>query len=88
MALASGLGGLPFFFTKNLSQRSEGVANAVASGVMLVVSFDILNDQFCVNRHALYAAGGPAMVAVQAVAGVIIGSWFIWASQGTENTRR
>jgi zinc transporter ZupT len=87
MALASGLGGIPFFFTTELSQRSEGIANAIAAGVMLAVSFDLLNEPFCMTEQALSSTGGPATAAAKVVLGVITGAWFIWASQGAKHAR-
>ena len=85
MALASGLGGIPFFFTTELSQRSEGIANAVAAGVMLAVSFDLLNEPFCMTKQSLSSTGSSAADAAKAVLGVITGAWFIWASQGAQH---
>ena len=81
MALASGLGGLPFFFTQDFSKQSEGIANAIAGGVMLAVAFDLLNEPFCSNDRSL-STDGPAVAGAKAVVGVITGSWFIRASQG------
>ena len=89
MALASGLGGVPFFFTDGLSRRSEGIANAVAAGVMLAVSFDLLNEPFCMSKQPLSSTptGGSAATAAKAVLGLIAGSWFIWSSQGVQHPR-
>jgi zinc transporter ZupT len=44
MALASALGAAPFFFVGRLSPRWSGIANAVACGVMLAASFDLVHD--------------------------------------------
>lgn len=86
MALASGLGGVPFFFTDGLSRRSEGIANAIAAGVMLAVSFDLLNEPFCMSKQSLSSSGDSAATAAKTVLGVIAGSWFIWSSQGAQHS--
>lgn len=44
MASASGLGAVPFFFTGALSVGVAALANAVACGVMLAASFDLLHE--------------------------------------------
>jgi zinc transporter ZupT len=44
MAAACGLGALPFFFIENISSVWAGMANAVACGVMLAASFDLLHE--------------------------------------------
>lgn len=44
MALMSCLGVLPYFFFSKLSKPWAGVANAVASGVMLAASFGLLAE--------------------------------------------
>ena len=44
MAAACGLGALPFFFIRRLSKRWAGMASAVACGVMLAASFDLLHE--------------------------------------------
>ncbi len=44
MAAASGLGALPFFFTGSLSARWGALANAMACGVMLAASFDLVHE--------------------------------------------
>lgn len=44
MALMSTLGVLPYFFCSKLSKPWAGVANAVASGVMLAASFGLLAE--------------------------------------------
>ena len=53
-ALLRSLGGLPFFFLGRLSGLWAGVANALACGVMLAASFDLIHEaRFCA------AAKGP-----------------------------
>jgi zinc transporter ZupT len=44
MAAACGLGAVPFFFIENISSVWAGMANAVACGVMLAASFDLLHE--------------------------------------------
>jgi zinc transporter ZupT len=44
MALMSCLGVLPYFFCSKLSKPWAGVANSVASGVMLAASFGLLAE--------------------------------------------
>jgi len=43
-AIATGLGALPFLFTRGLSRRWLGIANALASGLMLGASFGLLQE--------------------------------------------
>ena len=44
MASASGLGAVPFFFTGSLSVEWAALANAIACGVMLAASFDLVHE--------------------------------------------
>lgn len=44
MAACSGLGAVPFFFVGALSKEWAALANAVACGVMLAASFDLLHE--------------------------------------------
>lgn len=44
MAAACGLGALPFFFIEKLSKGWAALANAVACGVMIAASFDLLHE--------------------------------------------
>lgn len=44
MALATGFGALPFLFCGCLSPRWTGAANALACGVMLAASFDLVHE--------------------------------------------
>lgn len=41
---AAGLGALPFFFVRSMSAETTGLATAVACGVMLAASFDLVHD--------------------------------------------
>ena len=42
--IAAGLGALPFFFVRSMSAETTGLATAVACGVMLAASFDLVHD--------------------------------------------
>ena len=44
MASASCLGAVPFFFVGTLSTRWSALANAIACGVMLAASFDLVHE--------------------------------------------
>lgn len=44
MAAVSGLGAVPFFFVGSLSAEWAALANAVACGVMLAASFDLVHE--------------------------------------------
>ena len=68
MALASGLGVIPFFIFGRLQDYWAGIANAVAVGVMLSASFDLLHE-------------GAPYSPMLTIAGMIIGALFIKASQ-------
>ncbi len=43
-ALATGLGALPFLFTKRFTARHEGLANAMAAGLMLAASLMLMYE--------------------------------------------
>ncbi len=43
-ALATGLGAIPFFFLKNISKRTLALANAMAAGLMMTASFQLVNE--------------------------------------------
>ena len=43
-ALTTGLGALPFFFVKKVSQKWVGLANGVAAGLMLGASHSLINE--------------------------------------------
>lgn len=68
MALASGFGAVPFFIFGRLKPYWAGIANAVAVGVMLAASFDLLQEG---------APHSPALT----ILGMVIGALFIKASQ-------
>ena len=44
MAAATCLGAVPFFFVGTLSTRWSALANAIACGVMLAASFDLVHE--------------------------------------------
>jgi len=43
-ALATGLGGVPFFFFRKISFKTVGYANALATGLMLAASFKLVHE--------------------------------------------
>lgn len=67
-AVATGLGALPFFFFKDLTRNWLGIANAVASGLMLSASFGLIYEGL--NYDLWYT-----------FTGVILGLIFIAISQ-------
>ena len=44
MGGAAGLGSIPFFFVGSLSKEWSALANALACGVMLACSFDLVHE--------------------------------------------
>lgn len=44
MAGASALGALPYFFVQHFSKEYSALASAVACGVMLAASFDLVHE--------------------------------------------
>ena len=44
MAAAAALGAVPFFFVGSLSKEWAALANAIACGVMLACSFDLMHE--------------------------------------------
>jgi zinc transporter ZupT len=68
MALMSSLGVLPYFFFSKLSKPWAGLANAVASGVMLAASFGLL-------------AEGAPYSGTYLVGGMLLGVLFVKFSQ-------
>ncbi len=49
-ALATGLGALPFFFIKNISSSFLGKSNAVAAGLMLSASYNLIFEGYQINE--------------------------------------
>lgn len=68
MALSAGFGAVPFFFVKQLSPTMNGLATAVACGVMFAASFDLIHEG---------QPYGPIMV----ILGIGIGAVFIQLMQ-------
>ncbi|PRW32991.1 zinc transporter [Chlorella sorokiniana] len=68
MAAAAGLGAVPFFFVRSMSGETTGLATAVACGVMLAASFDLVHD------GQPYGGG-------LTVLGVLLGGAFIRSTQ-------
>ncbi|KAK9844479.1 hypothetical protein WJX74_003025 [Apatococcus lobatus] len=68
MAGVSAIGALPFFFVGSLSKEWTGLANAIACGVMLAASFDLVHEGQPYGGHLV-------------ILGVIVGALFIKASQ-------
>ncbi len=52
-ALATGLGALPFFFLRKVSKRVLGLASAVAAGLMLTASFQLIHEGLGYNPLTL-----------------------------------
>mmetsp|Transcript_1766 Transcript_1766/g.5359 ORF Transcript_1766/g.5359 Transcript_1766/m.5359 type:complete len:345 (-) Transcript_1766:38-1072(-) len=73
MAIASGFGALPFFFVRSIDRRWLGIANALASGVMLAASFGLIYEGLD-GSHA--ASNLPRLIV-----GLLLGLIFIVASQ-------
>lgn len=68
MAIATGLGGIPFFFFK-LESSWQSICNGMACGVMLAASFDLIQEG---QEH-----GGGHCVVI----GIVLGGLFIIVSQ-------
>ncbi len=49
-AIATGLGALPFFFIKNISDSFLGKSNAVAAGLMLSASYNLIFEGYKENE--------------------------------------
>ncbi|MCW9708658.1 ZIP family metal transporter [Fodinibius salsisoli] len=67
-ALATGGGALPFFFLKNLTRSWLGIANAIASGLMLAASFGLIYEGLNYNLWYTFI-------------GILLGLLFIVISQ-------
>ncbi len=65
-ALATGLGAVPFFFTKRLQERLLGVSNAIAAGLMLGASYGLLIEGAGYNapKVVIGMLAGVAAIAV------------------------
>lgn len=62
-AIATGLGAVPFFFLKDISDSFLGKANAVASGLMLSASYNLIFEGY--RENELMTLGGM-------IAGVVL----------------
>lgn len=67
-ALATGLGALPFFFFRDVSDRFVAYANAIAAGLMLGASFGLVSE-------------GTVHGRLETLGGVLIGVAFILVTQ-------
>ncbi|HSG49652.1 MAG TPA: ZIP family metal transporter [Longimicrobiales bacterium] len=67
-ALATGLGAIPFFFVKNVSDRVVGISNAIAAGLMMGASFGLV-------------AEGTHHGSLETLGGVFLGVIFILVTQ-------
>ncbi len=74
-ALATGLGALPFLFTRRPTETWLGVASALAAGLMVGASLGLLYE-----GHR-YGTGRTAL-------GALVGAVFIWISQRLLEQRR
>ncbi|KAK3255848.1 hypothetical protein CYMTET_34992, partial [Cymbomonas tetramitiformis] len=68
MAAASGVGALPFFFIDGQGSKLAGRANALACGVMLAASFDMIHE-------------GQPYGSELVILGICLGGYFIKYSQ-------
>ncbi len=66
-AVATGLGALPFFFLKKVTPKAVGVCNALASGLMVGASVQLIVD-------------GARISLMRVVAGLVVGGLFIFAA--------
>jgi hypothetical protein len=74
MALASGLGAAPFFIVEKVHRKWLGIANALASGVMIAASFGLIQEGL---DNAKTESWGLARL----ICGLILGLIFIIVSQ-------
>jgi len=63
-AIATGLGALPFLFTKQILKRHLGLANAAAAGLMLAASFGLIYEgvAYSLGRTLLGVALGLVFI--------------------------
>lgn len=60
-AIATGLGALPFYFRKDLSKQQQGLANALAAGLMIGASVLLIQEG---NKAALWPTLGGLMFGI------------------------
>ncbi|MBW3629147.1 MAG: ZIP family metal transporter [Gemmatimonadetes bacterium] len=70
-AITTGLGAIPFLFTRTFSRRNLGLANALAAGLMIAASLGLLYEG---GRHGIWltAAGGLVGVAFVGLSGRLL----------------
>jgi len=73
-AVATGFGALPFLVVRNMSDRVQALATAVAAGAMLGASFGLIMEGFSANgvRAADAVGGGAWRTMLGASAGVVV----------------
>ena len=74
MAVASGFGAAPFFIVSHVNRKWLGIANALASGVMLAASFGLIAE-------GLEGVKSQPHTLVRLMGGMILGLVFIIVSQ-------
>ncbi len=67
-AVVTGLGAMPFFFIKKMPRKWLGMSNAIAAGLMLGASFNLIYEGFSYGDW-------------MAVGGVFLGLFFVLVSQ-------
>lgn len=72
-AIATGLGAIPFFFFRKMTKKWLGISNAVAAGLMLAASFNLIYE-------------GLDYDVWMVIGGVILGLLFILISQRILNS--
>jgi len=72
--LATGLGALPIFFTKNISVKLQDIFMGFGAGVMLAAT------SFSLIIPGLEAAGDGVKAATIMAFGILLGSIFLWLS--------
>ncbi len=75
-AVATGLGALPFFFIKNVSESFLGKSNAVAAGLMLAASYSLIFEGYQEN---------PWFTLIGMIAGVVL---VILANEGLAKSNK
>ena len=73
-ALATGLGALPFFFTRNISRYWLGIFNGIAAGLMLGASHGLIIEGFAYGW-------------LRVIAGILLGMLFMVISHGLLSER-
>jgi zinc transporter ZupT len=74
-AVATGLGALPFFWSRMMSRRWLGYSQGIAAGLMLAASFQLIQE-------------GLVYSTARSLAGLLLGLAFIWLSQRWLNGRQ